>query len=376
MTGLGRERAVTEGVMRLMTSLLLAAGASALTACGLLADDAPPGGPPPALVEVAEVRSGALVDTWTVLGDVRALSTAGLAAGAAGPVETVAVREGDRVARGDLLVQVDPALAAARVTADRAAAECTRAQLEQARRDLARMERVDAAVMAPAEVERQRAQAATLEAQVASQDAAARQASVELERHRVRAPFAGVVALRRVDPGDWVTPGMPVIDLVSTEGVEIHVQAPADLAGQVRVGDSVTVHGAPGSRAEVAGVVPALDPVQRTALVRLVPTGEGDGLIPGLPVDVGFSVRRVDPAAVLVPRDALILGPMVSQVAVVDDDTARLITVTVLGSNGDTALVKGPELTAGQRVVVRGNERLRPGQSVKVVDTRAWTAAD
>src|SRR5690606_33968211 len=133
------------------------------------------------------------------------------------------------------------------------------------------------------------------------------------------------------------------------------------------------VRASPEQLVEVAGVVPALDPVQRTALVRLTPQSDGASLMPGLPVDVSFTVRRADASAVLVPRDALILGSMISQVAVVIDDKAKVITVTVLGTNGDSALVKGPELTAGQRVVVRGNERLRPDQPVKVVDTRAWT---
>ncbi|MBW2225163.1 MAG: efflux RND transporter periplasmic adaptor subunit [Deltaproteobacteria bacterium] len=69
-----------------------------------------PNGPPPARVAVAEVRSGSIEAQWSFLGDVNALQHARLASGASGEVRRVLVRVGDKVERGDLLVEVDPSL--------------------------------------------------------------------------------------------------------------------------------------------------------------------------------------------------------------------------------------------------------------------------
>ncbi|MBW1904953.1 MAG: efflux RND transporter periplasmic adaptor subunit, partial [Deltaproteobacteria bacterium] len=65
-----------------------------------------PNGPPPARVAVAEVRSGSIEAQWSFLGDVNALQHARLASGASGEVRRVLVRVGDKVERGDLLVEV------------------------------------------------------------------------------------------------------------------------------------------------------------------------------------------------------------------------------------------------------------------------------
>lgn len=356
-------------IRRLATVLL----ALWLTACGAFEQGPEEGdASPPAKVEIAEARPGSLLDTWTVLGDVQPLQRAELAAGASGPVVRVAVREGDAVEPGQVLLEVDTDLIGARLASAEAAARQGRVDLEQARSDLVRVEQVESDVLAPSEVEQARSRVAALEAAQAGLDAAVRQARAELSRHRVRTPFAAVVAARHVDPGDWVTPGQPVLDVVQVAGVEIHVHVPPELVRQVREGDTVQLAASPQVEGTVVGRVPALDPVQRTALIRVAPAS-GASLIPGTPVDVTFDVTRSADDAVLVPRDALVLGPIENRVVRVVDQSAEVITVEVLGTNDDAALVRGGELASGDVVVVRGNERLRPGQSVDVTSRRGWT---
>lgn len=339
--------------MRIVSLLL------SLAACGGAAADQSPG-PRPALVGTAEATAGSLSDKWTVPGDVRALDRAELAAAATGPVTEVTVREGDRVAMGDRLLQVDPALAAARAVATQATADETDASLGRARRDLARIEQVSDTVLAAAELDAARAAVAVLEARLRSQQAAAREASVALGRHAVRAPFPAVVSARYVDRGDWVTVGQRVLDLVSAGEVDVRVDAAIELAAQVSPGDPVTIGPVAG---KVAAVVPALDATTRTAVVRLIPDGSGHGLIPGSTVSVGFQVRRQADGGALVPRDALVLGPVDTKVARVVEGKADIVNVDVLATSADVALVTG--VSPGDVVVVRGAERLRPGQAVQ-----------
>ncbi|MBX2796747.1 MAG: efflux RND transporter periplasmic adaptor subunit, partial [Myxococcales bacterium] len=200
-----------------------------------------PSGPPAALVSVAEVQEGTLADTWSYLGEVRALERAELAAGAAGSLVQVTVREGQAVQAGQLLAEVDPGVASAQLAMAAAEARRMEEQLAQAQRTLDRLARVDAQVLAESELEAAQSSVRGLQAAADAARAAQRVAAATLQRHRVRAPFAGVVARRHVDPGDWVDPGRAVLDLVSTGAVEIRVEAPVALARRVAVGDEAQV---------------------------------------------------------------------------------------------------------------------------------------
>jgi len=332
-----------------------------LTACSGGASAESTGGPRPALVQVSEARAGSLSDRWTLPGDVRALERAELAVGAAGPVTQVLVREGDRVAAGDRLLQVDAAPAQARLASARAAADETRAELEQAERDLRRIEQVSEQVLSAPERDAAASRVQTLKARLRSQEAAAREAAVTVGRHQISAPFDGVISARRVDRGDWVVAGQSVLDLVSVDAVDVRVDATRALASQVAAGDPVVLGKVGGT---VAAVVPALDATTRTQTLRLVPDNDQHGLIPGSTVSVSFQVERRSDGGAIVPRDALLLGPVDTKVVRVAEGHADIVVVDVIATTADQALVGG--INPGDPVVVRGGERVRPGQPLEL----------
>jgi membrane fusion protein, multidrug efflux system len=321
-------------------------------------------GPPPAMVSVARARAGTLSDTWSYLGDVRALERAELAAGASGAVTRVEVREGDAFEADQVLLEVDLALVAAEWNAARAEAARVEEQLAQARRTLDRLARVQSGVLAASELEAAESNVRALSATLDGARAAVRIAGARLERHRVKSPFAGVVARRHVDPGDWVDPGVVVLDVVSAGAVEVQVEAPLQLAGRVRAGEAAMLNGIDSVSATIVGVVPALDPVSRTAVVRLTPDEVPPWLVPGTAVQVAFRVQH--DGGIVVPRDAVVKGAVDERVFAVTDGIARAVTITPLASNADEVLVRAEGLAAGDEVVVRGNERLRPEQPVQV----------
>lgn len=321
------------------------------------------GGPPPALVELAQVEDGTLTRSWMVQGEVRAAARAELAAGASGPVTEVAVREGDAVSRGDLLLRVDDALVAAEVAQAKAALAEAEVTLAQARRDLERLSPLGEGVVTAQSVEEAQSRVAALEARQEALSAAVRLAEARWGRHVVRAPFAGVVASRSVDPGDWVDPGRAVLELLSTEGAEVLVDGPEALLGQVTAGQKATLYlGGLTLDGVVRGIVPALDPVSRTVRLRVAPAG-GEALVAGSTARVELAVLAPG-GGVLVPTDALVSGPTGQRVVTVVDGKAAPVEVELLTSQGDRALVRGEGLAVGATVVVRGNERLRPGQPV------------
>jgi RND family efflux transporter MFP subunit len=314
-------------------------------------------GPPPARVWVGEVRSGSIEAQWSFLGDVSALQHARLAAGASGEVRVVRVRVGDYVKRGDLLVEVDPSLAAARVRAASASKQAGSAQLERAQRDAERLSVAGPDIAARAEIEQANSEHKRAGAERGRLKAAEAEARAELGRHRVTAPFDGVVATRRVDPGDWVDPGVEVIELIDDRDVEVLASVPPEVARFLSVGDKAS-----------RGIVPALDAESRTVRVRLVPGEPTAWLLPGAAVDVLLTVNRSEEGAVVVPRDALVYGIASLKVVKSVDGKAEPVPIEVVARGRDEVLIRAEGLAAGDVVVTRGNERLFPGQPLIVLE--------
>jgi len=326
-------------------------------------------GPPPARVWLGEARSGSIEAQWSFLGDVKALRQARLAAGASGEVRKVSVRVGDHVKAGDLLVEVDPSLAAARVRAAEASKAAGAAQLERAQRDAERLSEAGPDIAAAAEIEQATQEKKRVTAERERLRAAEAEARAQLGRHRVRAPFDGVIAARNVDPGDWVDPGIEVVDLVDDRGVEVLASVPPDVARFVSVGDEATLALAgQQTAATIEGIVPALDTESRMMRLRLVPAEPTAWLLPGAAVDVVLTIERSEEGALVIPRDALVYGIASTQVVKSVEGKAEIVPVEVLARSRDELLVKSDSLAAGDSVVTRGNERVFPGQPLIVLE--------
>ncbi len=336
-----------------------------VVACGAAEEQSAPSGPPPALVRVADVGSGDLTEEWAAVAEVHALESAELAAGATGPVTNVAVREGDEVTAGAVLMEIDTALARAQRDAAAAAADEAAIELERLREGMRRRDSVREGVLAGQEITDARSAVRMQEARFAAAQATAAEARAMLARHRVRAPFDGVVTTRSVDRGDWVTVGEPVLGVVSNSDVEVRSSVPRELADQLRPGLRVSVGGDSGT---VVAIVPALDRTTRTALLRITPDPNAL-LVAGQMVDLRLPVSWTGDG-VSVPRDALLLDPGQTRVLRVVEGTAQSIPVEVAAMSDEAALLLPGALVAGDKVITRGNERVRDGQAVRIEHTQ------
>jgi RND family efflux transporter MFP subunit len=296
--------------------------------------------------------------------ELRAVTDAELTAGEAGRVRTVSVREGDRVKRGDVLLVLDSGLV--RAEARRATAAKTQAEavLEQAKREAVRFKQLGKeTIVSETEVESKTSQAEVVDAVRQGSEAQVSVMRERLARHKIVAPFDGVIARRNVHPGDWLDPGRTALSLVTDGRVEVFVRVPPSLLdsigslqdAQARIeknGKSVT--------AVVAGQVNALDPTTRTALVRLRPSEEAPWLRAGDTAEVAFRVPVT--GGVIVPRDALVYGVAEVRVIKLVAGKAVPMKVKVLATNAQSASVQAEGLSVQDTIVTRGNERLRPGQ--------------
>ena len=188
----------------------------------------------------------------------------------------------------------------------------------------------------------------------------------QLSRTSIRAPFGGIVVERLMMPGERVDIGRNVVRMVDQQHLEVIARAPLEYYSYVKPGQELAVR---------TGNVVATGTVRTVVAVGSENTHQFElrldiesGSFP-----VGQTLRVSVPTsnardALVVPRDALVLRPGAISVFVVDSDQkAKQVMVTTGIGSGDQIEVSG-DLSDGNTVIIRGNERLRPGQSVSIME--------
>ena len=187
-----------------------------------------------------------------------------------------------------------------------------------------------------------------------------------LARTQILAPYDGIVVERLMMRGERVVEGSNVVRLVDQNDLEVIARAPLDYFDFVQPGETLDLSTQRRTESgKVRTVVAVGDRSNHQFELRL---DLQSGLFP-----VGQTLRVSIPVAssrevVTVPRDALVLRPEGMSVFVINDDnTARQVPVTAGMGQGDLVEVNG-EISAGDQVVVRGNERLQAGQAVSIME--------
>lgn len=193
-------------------------------------------------------------ETEGFLGVVVTREAVDVAAETSGRIESVAVRVGDVVSRGDVLARLDTrelqqnlGMARASLTAAHAEVTRIRSQVQEAetryrrRSDLPDIFSREELEEAKMEMETAAATLEAADARVAEQEAQVEQLRDRLQRAEIRAPFEGTVSLRYLDPGATVQTGSPVVRLLSTEELLVRFAVPPEAVESLELGDTVEV---------------------------------------------------------------------------------------------------------------------------------------
>lgn len=340
----------------------LALGSLLVSLSGLAA--AQMGGP--ALVKVAVASVKDMASETLVPGTVISRSDARLSAEVDGRLTRVA-DVGTAVAQGDVVAEIEGTalrLQLAELEAEVVRAEARLRFLESEEKRFEKLAQSNLAAITQLEQTQSDRDVARGDLQVAR--ARLEQTADRLARTEIRAPFDGIVVERLMTPGERAVEGSNVVRLVDQQNLEVVARAPLEYFDFVRPGQLLTIRaGDQAALAEVRTVVAVGDENTHQFELRLD--------LVGSPYPVGQTLRVSVPTSdsrevLTVPRDALVLRPEGHSVFVVDaDNQARQISVTVGTGQGDDIEVLGG-VSAGDRVVVRGNERLQSGQAVNILD--------
>ena len=321
---------------------------------------------PPARVEVATAELREMAPSVDVSGTVVSLNDSRIASEVEG-VLTWLAEVGDAVNAGDVIARIDPRLVRIEVTRAEANVARLESDFRYREKQLERTEELAAKNSASKtlldEAVAQRDQAQHL---LSDARAALERAKVDLERTVVRAQFAGHVTERLASVGEFVSIGEDVVRLVDTHRIEISLPASIALSRFIKPGMEVPVQSGSIVREHpVRTVVPVGDAVSRMVEVRLA-VGDAEWLV-GTPVQVSLPSGTAR-SSVAVPRDALVERSGRSYVfKVTPDNTAEQVAVQI---NAIVGLWVGiaDGIAAGDAVIVRGAERLSPGQAVEVLE--------
>ena len=337
----------------------------------------------PAVVGTDKVTAEAVDQTAPTIGRFVTLFEAVVPALLASHVTEIPVNIGDRLAEGDVIAVLDidrlrwqVQQAKASVAQSEAGLAVARARAELAQRRLERAEGLrESTAFSQAQRDDARGEADIAAAQIQVALAALEEANARLDtaeddfaRGTVVAPFDGVVEERHADLGEAVQPGGPVVTLVSEKALEVEADVPSQRVAALNPGARIEVTRASGDSigTTVRAVGTVENPRTRTRRVRLVPElGELTNIPPigeGVTVHVPISDTAVLPT---VHKDAILQRRGISVVYVVVNGKAEVRPVQLGDAVGDRFVVLSG-VQPGEIAVVRGNERLLPGQAVAI----------
>jgi RND family efflux transporter MFP subunit len=337
----------------------------ALTSVPSFAQQGPGGAPPPAPVRIDVAIETDMAPTIQSPATVLSRSDSRIASEGVGRVVFVA-EAGDFVEAGQPVARLDDAEPRLQLGEAQARLARLTANADYQTAEFERWSRLVEQGTAPQtrlrEVELARNLALQEQAEARS---AVQRARLTLARMEILAPFDGRVVERLIEVGEYSNPGREIVRLVNTTALEARAQAPISVASFITVGDEVSVSdGEQAINAPVRRIIPVGDEATRTFEVRV--DLENSPWIAGTAVRVHLP-RAPSEHVIAVPQDALVLRSQGSHVWVVEeDDTVRQVHVEA-GTRGDGLIAVTGEVDAGDRVVVRGAENLRPGQSVNIL---------
>jgi len=311
------------------------------------------------------------------LGTVQAYNTVTVRTRVDGQVTKIAFKEGQMVAKGDLLAQIDPRPFQAMLDQAVSKKSQDEATLANSRADLARYSSLAKESFASLQqLDTQKAQVSTQIALVASDQASIEGAQVQLDYTTIFAPIAGRTGFRLIDEGNIVTAAQQtgVVTIAQLQPISVIFTAPENDVvrineAQAKAALEVIAKSSDGTRTLATGKLETLnnsvDAATGTVRIKANFDNADNALWPGLSVTTRLKIGTLNDV-VVIPDEALQRGPDGMFVYVIGGDGKADMRKIVVSNDADGHAVVAKGVEAGERVVVTGQYRLQPGTLVAI----------
>ncbi|AFJ03097.1 efflux transporter, RND family, MFP subunit [Methylophaga frappieri] len=291
-----------------------------------------------------------------------------------GLVKSVRVDAGDAVKQGDLLIELDSVLTQLQLTQARATSQEAQAAVTEAKRLVEEAERLRGDnYISATELANRKANLAVTEAALAAAKANASRVDEERRRHQLTAPFDGVISAKMTEAGEWINRGDQVLELVSLEQVRLDINVPQERFTYLNKDSQITIYpdALPNQSltGKVIAIVPVSNPQARSFLVRAVVDDPQVTLLPGTSATAAITLKSNQQPGLSLPRDAVLRHPDGGRsVFVVNADNTVSRQSVVIQQETPQSVIVSEGLAQDDRVVLRGNEVLKQGNTVSIVE--------
>ncbi len=325
-------------------------------------------GYPPIPIETAKVSRKVFSKKLSLFGSVHAGRSASVRSEVEGVVASFTKEVGDKVIKGETVCRIDDGKYRIAVQAAAGNLERSKAALDKAKLDLERATSLFEKKIASREaLDKKKILHRMAKAETASRNAEVKDAKRDLELTKIKAPYSGYLAAKKLQKGDWVKAGNEVFDIVDLSSVYLLVSLPEKELGKVSIGspaklwldaypkekfDGKITRISPRTSSKTRAFEMRIDFKDKKKLVR-------DGL---------FARVEIVPAerlSTMIPKDAVVERGPNSMVFRINGNIAQQVDILVTGQSGKMVEVQG-ELKEGDELAVTGNEILQSGEKVNV----------
>lgn len=325
-------------------------------------------GPPPAKVVMGKVTEQEVAQNRSVIGVLYYERVSDLSTEVAGLVESIRVRQGDKVQKGDVLVELNTEMLEQEIALTRTRIEQAELRIDNTRKNFKRLENL----YSKEGVSEKDFDDALYAYQDAQKEKQANQNSlkklqIQKKRSVITAPYDGIILTKDVDSGAWVQQGKQLVSLGSVNDVYVRAPIAENMLQYVEIGAAVPVTiNAFGKNIEatVADIDPVADVKTKNVFLKIK--------ISPLPlIAQNMSATVHVPAGPkqklrVLPRAAVVKFKGKDFVYTAKDGKAAILPVNIVTFLGENVAVDSPHIAPGMGVVTEGNERLRPDQPVTV----------
>lgn len=322
------------------------------------------------LVTTDQVKELEFHDQINLVGRSQAWVESKIVSEVSGRVTQINASEGVWVKAGTPLVTVDPDQIRLLLDAKKAEAEQVRLEADLAHRQLERArELFNKNLISQAAYDSAVTWAGIKDNRYSQLDAERKRLALDHKNSVIRALYDGYTGRRLTDVGEWVSPGMPVFEMVDLSRIRVVVDLPEKYFGRLAIGSPVSLMASGNGGEELNGTVTGFAPnaseeTHTFPVIIEVPNKEnklGGGMLVRATLSLDDTYKSL-----AVSKDAIIRQGAQTIVYTIVEDKAAPVPVVTTSTQGKMVAVQGEGLKAGMQVVVRGNERIFPGSTVKV----------
>ena len=325
-------------------------------------------------VETVRVTPRSIIYTFSAVGSLKSPENVIISPKKAGIIEKILVKEGDRVKKGQVLVQLDEVDARLEVEREEAKVQEAEALVENNRNTAARYQKLFETMVIPQQTyDDLLLKIKVDEAKFALAKAELNLAKQNLLDHRIVSPIEGVINLKIASLGEHVNvaPKDEILTIVQMDPLELEFYVPENWVGKIRLGSKVQFTVKAFSEEKFSAILefisPTADPSTRNVKMKAMVQNPHCRLKPGFFAEVTVQTGN-NPTALVIPESALFSQGGKFFAFVVQEGVAHLKEVeTGLRFEGKVEILKGIE--KGEQVVTAGHEQLKEGMKVKILDS-------